>query len=401
MYYPYGIWKLESNAVLPIVYDEALSYGQQIAHLLHRVNTLQKDIIAIGNILSQENWTEKLDEIVTQLNNVIAEQEEITEDINNINTTILTLQTDVADTQMTINELNLNVIKYINEMTLKNNQIINDLIESVRQQVLEQLCTRNGDTMLVRNPITGTIVSLNNTLASILIVMASFGGLTMAEYRALHWTMEEYRKRKLTMREYAYVLRLLLIQEKLKDNEKKFQKLDAEIEKQNQTILNNTTGYNPLTNSQSTAFQLASQVALQTSLAPTVGEYRSYNYTMGEYRNLKLTMEEYRNLSVIYNFYDAYNNYNKYNNLKLIAIAKNSENYTIYCKLIIKEEDIMAGNTAMTSIGISATLPTPWYIDLHQLNNRYEIIPASGETGITIYDYGTPGEIDLTITFYK
>lgn len=397
MYYPFGIWQLQSNAVLPLVYDEALSYGQQIAHLLHRVNELQQDIITVGNILQNGNWTQRIDELAEQLNNLVDQQDQTVTQLNQLMDNLRSLQAQTNDLSTKLSSLELTVISYINEMTLNNQKIITDLVNSVRQMVLEQICTRNGENMLVRDPTTGYIISLNATLRNLLEVMASFGGLTMAEYAALNLTMTEYRDLQLTMFRYAYAFRLLLIQKSFVENENKFHELEQKIENQNKIIEYNTTGYNPLTNGQSTAFQIASQLALQDSLAPTMEQYASYNFTMDTYKSLSLTMSDYRYLWAVMEFVTKIN---QYENLYIISVTKNIAFYQYLCGLTVHPIFIKDGK-AQVPIGISGTNRQDFLVELRETNHPYSVQKISGVTIINIDDINSPETFTLTITIYR
>lgn len=397
MYYPYGIWQLQSNAVLPLVYDEALSYGQQIAHLLHRVNELQQDIITVGNILQNGNWTQRIDELAEQINNLVDQQEQTVNQLNQLMDNLSSLQSQTNDLSSKLSSLELTVISYINEMTLNNQKIITDLVNSVRQMVLEQICTRNGENMLVRDPTTGHIISLNATLKNLLEVMASFGGLTMAEYAALNLTMIEYRDLELTMFRYAYAFRLLLIQKSFTENSKKFNELEKKIENQNKLIDYNTTGYNPFTNRNSTAMDLAQQTALHYTLSPTMEEYRNYNLTMGMYAELGLTMEYYRYLWAEHYFFSVVN---QYKNMILLGVSNNMDMFQFLIELTVEEKYIKNGK-ASVPIGISGTNRDTILIDLRETNKNYSIERISGVTLINIENIDSPQTFSMTITFYK
>lgn len=344
----YGIWRLNSHVVLPLVFDDALSYLELVGMLIERCNHLTEDILALEKIIKEIEQGEKIEEILNQISQIKKEQLEIEEEISLINQkleTINAIEKRVSDNEVEIvklktkiNDIWIDVTEYIRNLTAQNNIIIENLIEDIKKMVTEQVCTRNGMLILVQNPVQGIITSLNECLLDIRRTMVAVGGVTSLEYDNYYLTMDEYENLHLTMIQYDYSFRWFMLNKDLKITKNKYRDIRKKIEALKGEIENNTVGIDPTTYERTTAFILAEKAITSFYWGCTILQYKTYNLTMAQYEEkniaaikydeemlLIMLLEKMQNLSIEWEYVDK-----EYGTLRLYGTYRGEDGIIIF-----------------------------------------------------------------------
>lgn len=323
------IWKYQTLGTLPAEYGEALSYGEQVAILSYELHKAMETLNGINQQLSQlgsqinklDNVTDQIidaiDQMGEELDNSQAKINWLEQRLNVFNTglqeQITQLSNATASNISDIGSLNANFISLkqsvSNQLVDFNSQIIGisasltsrfeDLEESLKNYLLDLNGYRTGNQILVKDPVSGSIMTLNQTLEKLLDYMQNFAGLTVGQYDDLEITMEEYDNLNVGYMQYNTSAKFIffpwLLEKKIKKEMETFiSAYEKKINDLYQRLLANTEGLNPLTLNYSTAIEISQQVANLTLMAPDIKSYESFGLTMDEYDSLKYTMLEYQ-----------------------------------------------------------------------------------------------------------
>lgn len=313
-------FRLDSHAILPLVYDESLSYGEQVAHLQNHVNLIKNELQKIAEVTNNNStWLSNLIQIVDQMKYEVA----------NIDSTLDSFQTEIEQlVNNTLNEYNIKIQGQIsdietsfqsatsdiyNKITRMQNQISNAFIDLNNQYdtfkqlmqefIAQQVVTKTGYTMLVTDPVTGRIINLNQSLNNLLQYMQSFAGITMQEYEQLQLTMDAYDNIKIPYMVYnsraAFVFFPLRLSKYYENYFNDFQSIiNQKIHEMETEIEKNTTGYNPYDGQKTNIVDISYQTAGKLLLEPTIQQYADFDLTMQEYEEMQLTIQEYATLII-------------------------------------------------------------------------------------------------------
>lgn len=355
----FGIWRLNSHVVLPLVFDDALSYLEQVGMLIDRINALQKDIISLEEKIKDISQEEEIQELINQISILTQEQNEIINQLNILKSQVGELSgledsiqentIEIERLKLQISNIWLEVSSYISEMTHRNNQLIMDIFENIEKIVTEQICTRNGMLILVQNPVQGIITSLNECLMDIRKTMVAVGGVTLVEYDSYNLTMEEYENLHLTMIQYDYSFRWVMLNKEIKIIKNNYRDIIKKIETFKREIENNTTGIDPTTYQKTTAFILAEKAITSFFWGCTIEQYERYNLTISQYEEkniaaikydeemlLIMLLEKIQELSIEWEYvdkeYGVLSLYGTYSGEDGIIIFPENLDYPIYAK---------------------------------------------------------------------
>lgn len=265
---------MRMNPVLPLVYDDSLSYYEAIQKCMARINEIT-DLVNSFNVNEAfiQQSKEYTDKVLAQA-------------VENINNRFTTIEADIDNIrtqhQQDINELHSLIISETNrlqaEMTrlyqvMKDfNQTVDWKMEQVRQELLDFIKNQILDieSLYVTSPVTGKWVPIQTALYDLYNLIVSFWSLTAGEYDELQLTAEQYDNLQLTAYQYDNLARWYL-----------WDYFKGRM-------------WSPFTGK----WELYSTIIdwltnLHRDRALTAGEYDSLDLTAGEYDAYKLTAWEY------------------------------------------------------------------------------------------------------------
>lgn len=198
--YPY------CQKVLPLVYDDSLSYYESICKLVKKMNEIIDEVnsIDVDNILNRvdEEIEKELEDLYKQMDNLSNTVGGVMNNVDNAlelyhNKVIRELNSTTANLTLFVNN-QLNVIKkYVDS---QDNAIMSELryqIELLKNSIPDLT------TVYVRSPYTGKIITIQEAIDELWNNLRVYA-LTADEYDAQMWTAEEYDGFKLTAYQYDY-----------------------------------------------------------------------------------------------------------------------------------------------------------------------------------------------------
>lgn len=314
LYGMYDNYKIhESYKILPLVYDEALSYWEQIVSLYGKVNELIKIMQTYG-IEWQEGDAQTLAQAVqyadsitsafrtefadlsgkveTALNDLSSYEAQLSQDMQtqfeNLKTQV---DKDIADFGTNIADLWL----AMNYLYYQQDAQYAKIYAALKSYIDQTVAQTTGAAVNVINPAYGSVTSLNKALQDILDYMQTIGSITMKQYDEINITMEEYDAMQITAADYqrkAYFIFFDRIQlSGLTDYvNTQFSFL------QNQITENHDKLYmtNRFTGKKDYIGSILNMAIGDKGTSPTMSEYKYFNLTMEEYSDSNTDMEFYR-----------------------------------------------------------------------------------------------------------
>lgn len=321
--YPYYSYK-----ILPLVYDEALSYWEQIVMLCGKINDLIKIVNSVGldyqsadaAVLKAakeyaDTITNKLqndfDSLSKQINQQINEIQNdfdqfIIEQKQSLDAGLIQIQNKL---DYELNDINQNLAALwiaMNYLFYQQDDYMQKIYKALKEYIDETIAYTTGGKIMVINPILGSVTTLNKALDDVLQYIAQIGAITMAQYDSLHLTMAEYDNYKITMRDYslkAYFIffeRLALV-DFTSDVNNSLDNMRQELAGLSSRLTDQTTMVNPYHLQQDSLKSIFPFLVDQT--APTFYEYNSSNLTFDFYNNTQLTEKDYREKGVSLYFF--------------------------------------------------------------------------------------------------
>lgn len=163
--------------VLPTVYEESLSYYEVLCKLTYTI-----------------------DQVIMQID---ADNSEVYKYINDQDNKVLLVSKNYTDTE--VEKVNVKLAQLYNQLTVLI-KVTNDNTRSwVAEQIsdLKEWISNQGNTVMVINPITGNLDSLQNVLNGYYNLF-NYYALTCIEYDSLGLTCNEYDQKDLTCTMYDY-----------------------------------------------------------------------------------------------------------------------------------------------------------------------------------------------------
>lgn len=314
-----------SYAIIPLVYDEALSYWQQLRHMTKTINSIIKYLESTnsgwmeGDREVLEEAKKYADSIVTTLTNefdslvgrVDAElqqmknennkfYEETTADIEN---KFFTLSQEIH-TELTdiYSELVL-LWNAMNYLFFQQDKKFEEIEAALKKFIEESIAQTTGSSIKVINPVYGSVTTLNRALADLMEYLSTIGGITRRQYDSIRISRKEYDGLNITKRDYrlrAYFIffKKIMLGDYMDGVEKQFEELSNQIHEIKQEF----SCYNPYTGGMSTVKLLAQCNASRLGGSPTPLEYEKMQSNFNQYtyyNNMQLTMRDYRNYSMM------------------------------------------------------------------------------------------------------
>lgn len=192
--------------VLPLVYDDSLSYYETLCKLIKTMN----DIITELNTIDTESILEQVDERVDERLELINKQvQNLTDTVNNTMTNVnnaldlynqqvkMELASATAELTTFVNSQLLVLRKYVDG---KDNAILSELryqIELLKNSIPDLT------TVYVRSPYSGKLITIQQAINELWDNLRVYA-LTADEYDSQRWSASEYDNFKLTAYQYDY-----------------------------------------------------------------------------------------------------------------------------------------------------------------------------------------------------
>ena len=305
-----------TRKVLPLVYDECLSYYEQLLLLINRINLLNDDInnlesetvkIAnsytdnkISNVIEQiekveTDLTVHIDDIEKSFNNELLEIKNITEtQINDLKDEFKTFKTlleeSVIKLTLSVNELYLNFNKLKENNAKQFEQLEKELIDIIE----EQIATKSGDFILTVNPITGKVDDLTTVLKCIYNEFIILGGITALQFDNMHITALEFDSLKITANMFDVKGFFIFFDRiKLKPLWDNTVQLVENVKRDLLKVENLSYIISPFTGLKTLASKVINQLADLHKNCYTAIEYDSIGITAENYDKLNITAYDY------------------------------------------------------------------------------------------------------------
>lgn len=220
-----GIWRARTDRIMPIAFDDTLSVIQCVNMLKNRLNEACEKIWNLEEIVG--NWQGSLDSITERVTGLETSLSALRDSVNDINTRVMDLEvrmdslyndiTEYIDSEIErLSEEIERWIDAINELFVKYNELATDITRQILKQwevleVLEdvlnhkidtQIASKSGNTIIVRNPTTGEIDTLTNTLDDIMCKYGNVSGISFAQYNDARISFDEYNSENITFDNY-------------------------------------------------------------------------------------------------------------------------------------------------------------------------------------------------------
>lgn len=316
-----GTWPTTySYKILPAVYDEAWSYWQQINHLCKKMNELVTYVNGItgqwqtGDAQTLQQAKDYADLVTSTLNgefqNYVNQIEkmivEFKTENENFQTEIQTeIENNLLDMKQLVYEETAGLHENVTALWLAMNYLFyqqdasfQKLGAALKSYIEESTAYMTGARITVKNPVKGSITTLNAALLDLMNYIGTIGSITMRQYDSLKITMEDYDGMQITALEYALrayfiFFKQLELMDYMASVDKQFDGISGQLK----AVQNALMVYNPYTGKISPFQDVLNAHTGFLSGAPTKREYGAFTQNFNlftTYNNLKITMEEYR-----------------------------------------------------------------------------------------------------------
>lgn len=316
-----GTWPVTySYKILPAVYDEALSYWQQIRHLCKKMNEMVAYLNGISDAwqtgdaetlaqakayadLMQTTLNGEFQNYVNQIDKMLAaakaDNENFQTEINTqMSNNLLEMKQLVYDETLNLHENVTALWLAMNYLFYQQDVSFQKLGAALKEYIEESTAYMTGARITVTNPIKGSVSTLNAALLDLMNYIGTIGSITMRQYDSLKITMQDYDAMEITALEYrlkAYFIffKQLQLMDYMSSVDKQFTGILGQLN----AIQDKITVYNPYTGKMGDLRDLVDMHTGFLSGAPTRREYAGFTQNFNNfktYQNLKITMEEYR-----------------------------------------------------------------------------------------------------------
>ena len=209
-----------TRKVLPLVYDECLSYYEQLILLIDRINKLNSDFedlenesIKISNKYTDSKFNDAIEQIETvkkdlsshidaiekTFNNELLKVKNFTEtEINNIKIEFRTFKTLIEESVVKMNLLVNDLYINFNKLKESNSKQFEQLEKELIGFIEDTLASKSGDFILIVNPITGKVDDLTTVLECIYNEFIVLGSITAFQFDNMHITAQEFDSLEIT-----------------------------------------------------------------------------------------------------------------------------------------------------------------------------------------------------------
>lgn len=305
-----------TRLVLPTVYDECLSYYEQLRRLVDCIKALAEDLEDVNTDILDEarkytdskiskvendltdfktfvdsqnkafydSVNKKLLENEKLLDSEIKEmQKEIKGFIDFVNLEVANLNTSISDLYMQIVSIKADESRRFEEIEKRLLKIIKD-----------SMSTKNGNYIFVRNPITGKVEKLNGVLQQFYNYYIVVGGITSKQYDDMKITALEFDNEQITASLFdtkAYFLFFDRI--KLNPIYQRITAVKKGLENKLVVVENKSYMMSPFTGIKTLVSDVVQKLSNLHKNFLSASEYDATNLTASEYDTKKLTAYNY------------------------------------------------------------------------------------------------------------
>lgn len=316
----YGRMLAATPRILPAVYDDAMTYLEQ----LHILNDKLNEVITVFNdygdtmldqskqytdsqiALVKGEFDTQLAAIQTSLNQQFAALEaEITKelaealsefkDVGNQLLAEFAEQTKKLNSQIAQLQISVNVLFEVQGRNkLEMRQEMQRAINNVMQYVDDALAAKMGSQIIVNNPYRKSLTSLDIALADLFSITYNMFSLTVDEYKSLHLTVDEYQDCDMTANEYLYQARWFWIRELyFPDIDARFAKVYGYINEQVEMLDKNHYMISPFDGTVQPINRIVYQLARLHMYGITADQYLAATLTADAYKEKQITAHDY------------------------------------------------------------------------------------------------------------
>lgn len=192
--------------VLPLVYDDSLSYYETLCKLINTLNGVIEEL----NTIDTESILELVDERVDKnLETINKQVENLTNTVNNTMTNVNNaLELYNQQVKMELADTTANLTTFVNSQLLVLRRYVDSqdtgILSELRYQI-ELLKNSIPDltTVYVRSPYSGKLITIQQAIDELWNNLRVYA-LTADEYDEQRWTASEYDNFKLTAYQYDY-----------------------------------------------------------------------------------------------------------------------------------------------------------------------------------------------------
>lgn len=317
-------WDSYTEGTVPAIYDKGLSYEQQVAYLRYHVRELDRHVSELSKALGTAQGkinilVNKVYAIQNEIAGIINDVQSNADDIADLEEATKELQTDIAQIlqsivdlrtatenidsqiQKVVSSFNLEIAGLHNDISKLYSESVKYLDEfqkEMRAFVERQTAAQTGTTLLVENPVTEQITSLNRCLDDLYSVLATYGGITRVEYDRLGLTLEEYAGYNLTPSVYytraLFIFFPLLLEKQYQTAIERFkEEVEKRLEMAEKAFKEANTVIIPYTGQEGSTAELAVMNANQHCGSPTVEEYAGMMVDADTYDSYQMTCGDY------------------------------------------------------------------------------------------------------------
>jgi len=314
---------LYSPKIIPLAYDEALSYIEQIYSLVSKINNVIETVNSIEtdfenvskNYIDEQvalikKWvSETNSEFQNMLMNKVESEissfeNEMNTKFNNFESRIMTQITEVTDLlEKELLRMDRNLKSFDIRLSAlsgdinKNNDFLldyfNKMSEELKKFVEDSISYRTGNTITVLNPVSNKNTSLNMALKDLYDTRLIFG-ITAYEYDSLDMEAETYDNLGITARDYDYNARFYLFDflylKSFKDEVENLKEYtDNSINEAIQIVNQKTSMHNPFTGNITSVQEVIAGLAHFHMMSLTAEQYDNKEWTSEYYDGLEVT----------------------------------------------------------------------------------------------------------------
>lgn len=306
--------------IIPAVYEDAMSYYEQLRILNDKLN----EVIAVFNSYGDDLLTQSMqytDEQVSEL------RADVTSQLDAIQTSLQTqfvqleaqIRADLeaqiekfneianqvlADFQEKANQLNdeinqlrisVNVLFEIQGRTkLEMRQEMRREIDKLKNYVDQLMAAKLGEQIIVWNPYRKGITNLNQALSDLFQITYSMFSLTADEYRSLEITADEYKTFQLSANDYLYKARWFFLKRLyFPDIDAKFKDVYGYIDSEVAALDKNHYMISPFDGQLTPIRKIVYQLARLHMHGITTDQYRDALLTADQYKAKNITAHDY------------------------------------------------------------------------------------------------------------
>lgn len=302
---------MRTQKVLPLVYDNALSYFEQICYLIDKIKetikyiddcyaeiskeykayTDDKTSAIVIRVLNDEGiFNSKFRELEKSLIDGLEHVELSNSDsYNNLLKAFENLKTELYNELSELQSHILMMYMKFNDLQDYNEVQIEKLSKDLKRFINKQISSKNGDFILVKNPIRHLYDTLNNVLADIVNGFMAIGGMSAGDYDKCLITAGNYDSLKLMSSDYDIkgyfklfdYIYLIPFEKRIVDNfENSLTILENELK---ELIHKNTTMRSPFTGDVVNVVDVVNRLTDLHKNGITALEYENYQCTALSY----------------------------------------------------------------------------------------------------------------------